>query len=211
MERIPTIEDPRGNLSFIQSGPGGACPFEIGTVAWDGREGAMTVPVPGTDAVLALSPARDPLEIPAAQDVYADAHAPSRTSDCRIIALPRRAVANGSGLLPFEVARVFYIHGIPAGAERGGHSHHQDQELIIALRGSFNVCVDDGAGSVRSFRLDRADRGLYVPAGLWRTLDGFSDGAVCLTLITNRFSEADYVRGYDDFLTLTSRKKQCRP
>ncbi len=143
-----------------------------------------------------------------------DPHATSLCDDCRIIELQRHRHANGSlsvvenvdPAVPFAVRRVFYLYDVPADTERGGHSHYQAQELIIALSGSFDVVIDDGRDR-RRFTLNRPYRALYIPTGLWRTLDNFSGGAVCLVLTSERYSEADYVRSYDEFKLLTAPKR----
>lgn len=142
----------------------------------------------------------------------AEGHGISRVSDCRRIELPRVRHANGSltvaengaAGLPFAVRRVFYLYDVPADADRGGHSHYEAREIIVALTGSFDVVTDDGREK-RRFTLNRPYSGLYIPRGLWRTLDNFSGGAVGLVLTSERFSEADYVRSYDLFKELSVR------
>lgn len=142
-----------------------------------------------------------------------EGHGISTVDDCVILDLPRERHANGSLTvaenadpgMPFDVRRVFYLYDVPADADRGGHSHHMAREIIIALSGSFDVVIDDGHDKKR-FSLNRPYRGLYVPRGLWRTLDNFSGGAVALVLTSEIFSEADYVRSYEEFINLTRRK-----
>lgn len=141
-----------------------------------------------------------------------DPHATSSIDTCRIMELPRHRHANGSltvvengaAGVPFDVRRVFYIYDVPADTERGGHSHHRAEELIVALTGSFDVVLDDGKQPPRRFTLSRPYRALYIPAGIWRTLDNFSGAAVCMVLTSERYSEADYVRDIDEFKRLTS-------
>lgn len=135
-------------------------------------------------------------------------HRDARTEQCRIISLDRKChpygaltVAQNNGKLPFLIRRVFYIHDIPAGSVRGGHSHHHEQQLIIAACGCFDVTVTDGT-TERTFTLRRPDEALYIPAGIWRILHDFSSGSVCLTLSSTKFDENDYVRCYADFLKL---------
>lgn len=143
-----------------------------------------------------------------------DSHRVSSVDDCRVIQLPRElhpngsltVVENGAEGIPFAVRRVFYLYDVPADAERGGHSHREAQELMVALAGSFDVVLDDGR-EARRFTLNRPHRALYVPAGIWRTLDNFSGGAVCLVLTSERYSEADYVRNYEEFKSLTANKE----
>jgi dTDP-4-dehydrorhamnose 3,5-epimerase-like enzyme len=126
--------------------------------------------------------------------------------DCRLIDLPRFADPRGNlsfvegGLhIPFDIARVYYIWGIPDGAVRGAHGHRALQQFLIATSGEFDVVVDDGKER-KTFRLNRPDQGLYVCPMIWRDVTNFSDGAVCLALASLPFDEADYYRDYDVFL-----------
>ncbi len=142
-----------------------------------------------------------------------DSHSTSSVNDCRIIEFDRHTHANGSlsvvennDSCPFAIKRVYYLYDIPGDSERGGHSHHNEQRLIIAVSGSFDVKVSDGV-NCRTFRLDRPYKALYIPAGIWRTIDGFSSGSVCLALASNLYDEGDYVRDYDIFIELTSCKR----
>lgn len=290
--KIPKHEDSRGNLSFVEYGAGGMCPFEIERVYWiydmpagrvrHGRalrrthelivamSGSFTVRLERPDgqvvdifldrsdraAFVAAGTWREIVDIStnavamvlasgpfdAEEYIYdhaqfkqwsadesqeqsgkellnttfvddlVEGHGISAVADCRFIDLPRElhangsltAVGNGSGVVPFDIRRVFYLYDVPAGADRGGHSHYEAREVIVALSGSFDVVVDDGH-DVRRFTLNRPFRGLYIPRGLWRTLDNFSGGAVALVLTSERFSEADYVRSYNQFVELTRR------
>lgn len=139
------------------------------------------------------------------------AHGLSTVDDCRLVDLPRERHANGSLTvaengadgIPFDIRRVFYIYDVPADANRGGHSHHMAREMIVALTGSFDVVIDDGRRKKR-FTLNRPYRALYIPRGLWRTLDNFSGASVAMVLTSERYSAEDYVRGYDEFKKLTS-------
>ncbi|MCF0218299.1 MAG: WxcM-like domain-containing protein [Muribaculaceae bacterium] len=101
--------------------------------------------------------------------------------------------------IPFDIHRVYWLYDIPAGSERGGHSHKQQQEVLIAISGSFQVTLTDGVESV-GITLNRPDKGLLIPTGIWRTIDNFSAGAVCLVLASAPFDENDYIRDYDEFL-----------
>ena len=137
-------------------------------------------------------------------------HNISLLSDCGIIELPRHRHENGSlsvvensPLFPFEIKRVFYLYDVPGDSERGGHSHHEGEELIIAVSGSFDVTLTDGHQS-HTFNLNRPYRALYIPAGVWRSIDNFSSGSVCLVLTSEKYSEADYVRDFDQFKKLTA-------
>ena len=102
--------------------------------------------------------------------------------------------------VPFEVKRVYWTYDVPAGERRGGHAHKECVEFIIAVSGSFTVTLDDGKGDRKDFHLNHPWGGLLVPTGIWRTLEDFSSGAVCLVLASELFDEADYVYDYNDFL-----------
>jgi mannose-6-phosphate isomerase-like protein (cupin superfamily) len=102
-------------------------------------------------------------------------------------------------ILPFEFKRVYYLFDVPSSAFRGGHSHVEQQEVLIALSGSFEVILDDGFEK-KSFLLNKPNIGLYIPNGIWRELENFSSGAVCLVLASDEFIEEDYIRDYDEFI-----------
>lgn len=132
---------------------------------------------------------------------------------CSLIDLPKISdprgnltFVEGNQHVPFDVARVYYLYDVPGGAERGGHAHKDLQQLIIAISGSFDVILDDGQQKKR-LQLNRSYTGLYVPRMIWRELDNFSSGAVCLVLASNRYTESDYYRNYDDFLEALGEKK----
>jgi len=110
-------------------------------------------------------------------------------------------VVTGGKELPFDVQRTFYIYDVPGGAERGGHSHYTCQEFIVAISGSFDVTVDDGENRY-TYTLNRPYQGLLVTPGIWRTLQNFSSGSVCLALASDHFDEQDYVRDYEQFVRL---------
>lgn len=145
-------------------------------------------------------------------DINADNHRISLVSDCDVVDLPRHRHPNGSlsvvqndGTVPFDIKRVFYLYDVPGDAERGGHSHHVAQEFIIAAGGSFDVTVSDGHDT-RKVSLNRPYKALYIPAGIWRNIDNFSSGSVCLVLTSRLFDENDYVRDYERFKQLTALK-----
>ena len=128
-------------------------------------------------------------------------------SDCRIIQLPKIADARGnltfiegSRHIPFEIRRVYYTYDVPGGTDRGGHAHKALHQLIIAMSGSFDVTLDDGRNKKR-FHLNRSYQGLYVCPMIWRDLDNFSSGSVCMVLASNIFEVADYIRDYDEFIS----------
>jgi hypothetical protein len=132
---------------------------------------------------------------------------------CKIIELPR--IQNAAGNLsfiesnrhiPFDIERVYYLYDVPGGAQRGGHAHKQLLQLIIAISGSFDVVLDDGVTQKR-FHLNRSYYGLYVDTMIWRELDDFSSGAVCLVLASKPYDESDYYRNYDDFRAALGGKR----
>jgi dTDP-4-dehydrorhamnose 3,5-epimerase-like enzyme len=104
-----------------------------------------------------------------------------------------------SDVLPFELKRIYYLFDVPHTAFRGGHSHIDQQEILIALSGSFEVVLDDGFEK-KSFLLNKPNVGLLIPTGIWRELQNFSSGAVCLVVASDVFMEEDYIRDYDTFL-----------
>lgn len=127
-------------------------------------------------------------------------------SDARLVDL--RRIANPKGNLtpieagvdvPFDIRRVYYLYDVPGGESRGGHAHRELEQFIVAASGSFDVILDDGQRRERFF-LNRSYYGLYVPRMLWRELENFSSGSVCLVLASHRYDEADYFREYGGFL-----------
>ena len=127
--------------------------------------------------------------------------------DCSIIELDKHhsdrkgniSVVENGITVPFDVKRVYYLYDVPGGESRGSHAHKELNQLIIAASGSFRVTLDDG-NVKRSFLLNRPYQGLYVKPGIWRDLDDFSSGAVCMVLASEVYKEDDYIRDYDDFL-----------
>lgn len=107
--------------------------------------------------------------------------------------------------IPFDIARVYYLYDVPGGAERGGHAHKDLHQLIIAMSGSFDVVLDDGKEK-RRFHLNRSYYGLYVCPMMWRELDNFSSGSVCMVLASNYYDESDYYRDYQDYLKDVNKK-----
>ena len=125
---------------------------------------------------------------------------------CKIIELPKISEPRGNLTfieqnrhIPFAIQRVYYLYDVPGGAERGGHAHRNLHQLIIAMSGSFDVVLDDGFEKKR-FHLNRSYNGLYVCPMIWRELDNFSSGSVCMVLASNLYDEADYYRDYNLFL-----------
>lgn len=124
---------------------------------------------------------------------------------CRVVALPRitdprgnLTFIEGGAHVPFDIARVYYLYDVPGGESRGGHAHRDLEQVIIAASGSLEVVVDDGRHTERFF-LNRSYYGLYVPRMVWRELEDFSSGSVCLVLASRPYDEADYFRDYAEF------------
>jgi dTDP-4-dehydrorhamnose 3,5-epimerase-like enzyme len=125
---------------------------------------------------------------------------------CHIINLPKIAdprgnltFIEGGRHIPFEIQRVYYLYDTPGGAERGGHAHKDLHQLIVAMSGSFDVILNDGREKKR-FHLNRSYYGLYVCPMIWRELDNFSSGSVCMVLASNFYDESDYYRDFQKFL-----------
>jgi len=131
----------------------------------------------------------------------------SSVYDCSIIELPINhrekgnltVVENGKNI-PFDVRRVYYLYDVPAGEARGGHAHRELRQLIVAASGSFNVVLFDGKVK-RTVTLNRPFYGLLVVPGIWRELDDFSSGSVCLVMASHEYDEKDYIRDYQEYLT----------
>jgi dTDP-4-dehydrorhamnose 3,5-epimerase-like enzyme len=104
-----------------------------------------------------------------------------------------------NGEFPFDFKRIYYLFDVPSSASRGGHAHVNQDACLIALSGSFEVILDDGIEKITYF-LNKPNIGLHIPKGIWRELDNFSSGAVCLVVASDIFDENDYIRNYDDFL-----------
>ncbi|MEG8041228.1 FdtA/QdtA family cupin domain-containing protein [Sphingomonas sp. LR60] len=133
-------------------------------------------------------------------------------TDCRLLDLPHLAdsrgdlsFVEGGRHVPFDIRRVYYLYGMPQGAERGAHGHRALEQLIVPLAGSFEIELDDGRAR-RTVRLDHPARGLYVCPMIWRDLRGFSKGAVALVLASLVYDEADYFRDYDCFLEAVAKR-----
>ena len=107
-------------------------------------------------------------------------------------------------VVPFEIKRVYYLYDVPAGAERGGHSHKEQQEFLIALSGSFDVILNDGKVE-KLVTLNKPFEGLLITNGIWRELKNFSSGAVCWVVASDVFEEADYIRDFNEFLAISSK------
>lgn len=126
--------------------------------------------------------------------------------NCKLIELPKISDPRGNltfieGMqhIPFEIRRVYYTYDVPGGTDRGGHAHKALHQLIIAMSGSFDVTLDDGRNK-KKFHLNRSYQGLYVCPMIWRDLDNFSSGSVCMVLASNIYEASDYYRDYNEYL-----------
>lgn len=134
----------------------------------------------------------------------------STINDVKIIELPQFLDARGNlsfveqlNHIPFEIKRTYWIYDVPGGETRGGHAFRHNQEFIVALSGAFDVVVDDGQHK-KTFTLNRSYNGLYVPAGLWRTMENFSTNSLALEFGSSHYDESDYIRDYKQFSKLKS-------
>ena len=148
-----------------------------------------------------LPPVTDPPRF----DVLPGADARGSLEHCGVVELPRiqdrrgnLTFVEGGRHVPFDIQRVYYLYDVPGGAERGCHGHFKLRQLIVAMSGSFDVVLDDGKRRAR-YHLNRSDTGLYVCPMIWRELDNFSSGSVCLVLASEPYDEADYLRDYETF------------
>jgi hypothetical protein len=126
------------------------------------------------------------------------------TNDIRLIEIPKICDSRGNlsviegNTIPFVSKRVYYLYDVPSGGERGGHAHKEQLELLIAVSGSFDVILKDG-DATRKVTLNKPHIGILIPTGIWRELENFSSGSVCLVLASDEFDEGDYIRDYDIF------------
>jgi dTDP-4-dehydrorhamnose 3,5-epimerase-like enzyme len=126
------------------------------------------------------------------------------TNDIRLIEIPKICDSRGNlsviegDTIPFVSKRVYYLYDVPSGGERGGHAHKEQLELLIAVSGSFDVVLNDGSFE-KIITLNKPNIGLLIPIGIWRELENFSSGSVCLVLASDEFDEGDYIRDYDIF------------
>lgn len=131
--------------------------------------------------------------------------------NCNIIELPKISDPRGNLTfveagrhIPFDIRRIYYLYDVPGGAERGGHAHKALHQLIIAISGSFDIHIDDGRDK-KSIHLNCSYSGLYVCPMIWREMDNFSSGAVCMVLASDYYDELDYYRDYNQFISDAKR------
>ena len=131
-------------------------------------------------------------------------------NDCKLIELPKfldergnLSFAENNNQIPFTIKRTYWLYDVPGGVARGGHAEINNEELIIAMSGSFDITVDDGVQQ-KTFTLNRSYYGLYIPKGLWRTMDNFSTNSLALEFANTVYDRSDYVENYEDFLKLKS-------
>ena len=126
--------------------------------------------------------------------------------DCKQVSLPK--IHNRSGnitalenkkSIPFDINRVYYLYDVPSNEERGGHAHYELEQFIIAVSGSFDIILNDGI-TEKIVTLNRPDKALHVVPGLWREINNFSGGSICLVLASIKYDQNDYIRNYNDFL-----------
>ena len=127
--------------------------------------------------------------------------------DCHIIELDRHhsqrkgdiSVVEGYREVPFDINRIYYLYDVPGGENRGGHAHKNLYQFIVAVSGCFTVILDDVVQK-KSFILNRPYKGLLVKPGIWRTVEDFSSGSVCMVLASDYYDEIDYIRNYNDYI-----------
>jgi dTDP-4-dehydrorhamnose 3,5-epimerase-like enzyme len=130
--------------------------------------------------------------------------------DTSLIEIPKVHDERGSlaviekNVIPFNIKRVYYLYDVPSDSYRGGHAHLEQQSVIIPLSGSFEVILDDGESRKR-IMLNKPTQGLFIPTNIWREIDNFSSGAVCLVLASTEYNENEYMRDYEDFKNQSSR------
>ncbi len=123
----------------------------------------------------------------------------------KIIDIPKIVDVRGNlsviekNILPFSIKRVYYLYDVPSGVFRGGHAHVNQQEFLIALSGSFNVSLYDVNKEKQVITLNKPNQGVLIPTMIWRELDNFSSGSVCLVIASDIYKEEDYIRDYDVF------------
>jgi hypothetical protein len=135
----------------------------------------------------------------------------SRISDCKLMELPKVkteagdiTAINNNLEVPFEIKRIYYLYDIPNRSDRGGHAHKELNQLVVAISGSFDIELFDGMNVIK-YTLNQPDQGLLIVPGIWRNLNNFSGGGICLVLASEKYSEQDYVRSYSEFLKIKAK------
>jgi hypothetical protein len=130
----------------------------------------------------------------------------ARISDCKLLNLPRIHAESGDitainnlELIPFETKRVYYLYDVPNRADRGAHAHKELYQLVVAVSGSFDIELFDGVDKIK-YTLNQPDQGLLIVPGIWRDLNNFSGGGICLVLASHEYDEEDYIRNYQEYL-----------
>lgn len=130
----------------------------------------------------------------------------SRIRDCRLVNLPKIQTESGDITpinncidIPFEIRRVYYLYDVPNRADRGGHAHKDLYQLVVAISGSFDIELSDGFDRLK-LTMNQPDQGLIIVPGIWRDLNNFSGGGICLVLASHQYEEADYIREYQQYL-----------
>lgn len=135
----------------------------------------------------------------------------SKVTDCNLIDVSmihnlsgNITVVENNKEIPFEMKRIYYLYDVPGGVERGGHAHYDLEQFIVAASGSFDVILDDGENK-KIVHLNRPNYALHIIPGLWRELNNFSSGSICMVLASHRYDEKDYIRDYNEFKTLKKK------
>lgn len=130
----------------------------------------------------------------------------TRVSNCKLITLPQIQAESGNITainnklnIPFETKRVYYLYDVPNRADRGGHAHKALHQLVVAISGSFDIELFDGSQTIK-YTLNQPDQGLLIVPGIWRNLNSFSGGGICLVLASGEYEEEDYIRSLNEFL-----------
>lgn len=130
-----------------------------------------------------------------------------KLDEVKIINIPKITDVRGNlsvienDVVPFSIKRVYYLYDVPSGSYRGGHAHKELEQLLIAISGSFDVVLKDQDGNKRTITLNKPDKGLLIPNMVWRELEDFSSGAICLVIASQPYDEDDYIYDLDDFLS----------
>ena len=130
-----------------------------------------------------------------------------KLDEVKIINIPKITDVRGNlsvienEVVPFSIKRVYYLYDVPSGSYRGGHAHKELEQLLIAISGSFDVVLKDQEGNKRTITLNKPDKGLLIPNMVWRELEDFSSGAICLVIASQPYDEDDYIYDLDDFLS----------